>query len=66
LHFTGQADARRRAAKRPFVLQVPDNKADAVLYERLPLSGNFDVILLSGSFSCPNDIEHCLWLPPPV
>jgi len=30
----GAADARRRARRRPFVLQVPDNKADAVLCER--------------------------------
>jgi hypothetical protein len=29
------ADARRRARRRPFVLQVPDNKADAVPFERL-------------------------------
>jgi hypothetical protein len=32
----GAADARRRARRRPFVLQVPDNKADAVPCERLP------------------------------
>ena len=31
----GGADARRRACRRPFVLQVPDNKADAVPCERL-------------------------------
>ena len=31
----GVADARRRARRRPFVLQVPDNKADAVPCERL-------------------------------
>ena len=31
----GAADARRRARRRPFVLQVPDNKADAVPCERL-------------------------------
>jgi hypothetical protein len=31
----GAADARRRARKRTFVLQVPDNKADAVPCERL-------------------------------
>jgi hypothetical protein len=32
----GAADARRRARRRPFfVLQVPDNKADAVSCERL-------------------------------
>jgi hypothetical protein len=33
----GAADARRRARRRTFVLQVPDNKADAVPCERLPL-----------------------------
>jgi hypothetical protein len=32
----GAADARRRARRRTFVLQVPDNKADAVPCERLP------------------------------
>mgnify|MGYP006896057916 CR=1 FL=1 len=31
----GAADARRRARRRTFVLQVPDNKADAVPCERL-------------------------------
>ena len=31
----GAADARRRVRRRPFVLQVPDNKADAVPCERL-------------------------------
>jgi hypothetical protein len=31
----GAADARRRVRSRPFVLQVPDNKADAVTCERL-------------------------------
>jgi len=31
----GVADAKRRARRRPFVLQVPDNKADAVPCERL-------------------------------
>jgi len=31
----GAADARRRARRRPFVLQVPDNKADAVPCETL-------------------------------
>ena len=34
----GAADARRRARRRTFVLQVPDNKADAVPCERLPKS----------------------------
>jgi hypothetical protein len=34
----GAADARRRARRRTFVLQVPDNKADAVPCERLPLN----------------------------
>ena len=33
----GAADARRRARRRTFVLQVPDNKADAVPCERLHL-----------------------------
>lgn len=33
----GAADARRRARRRTFVLQVPDNKADAVPCERLQL-----------------------------
>jgi hypothetical protein len=32
----GAADARHRVRRRPFVLQVPDNKADAVPCERLP------------------------------
>jgi deoxyribonuclease V len=32
----GAADARRRARRRTFVRQVPDNKAEAVLRERLP------------------------------
>jgi len=32
----GAADARRRVRGRPFVLQVPDNKPDAVPCERLP------------------------------
>jgi hypothetical protein len=32
----GAADARRRARRRTIVLQVPDNKADAVSCERLP------------------------------
>jgi len=36
----GAADARRRARRRTFVLQVSDNKADAVPCERL-LSFNF-------------------------
>ena len=31
----GAADARRRARRRTFVLQMPDNKADAVPCERL-------------------------------
>jgi hypothetical protein len=31
----GAADARRRARRRTFVLQVPGNKADAVTCERL-------------------------------
>jgi hypothetical protein len=31
----GAADARRRVRRRPFVLQVPDNKADAVPCECL-------------------------------
>jgi hypothetical protein len=31
----GAADTRRRARRRTFVLQVPDNKADAVPCERL-------------------------------
>jgi hypothetical protein len=31
----GAADARRRACRRTFVLQVHDNKADAVPCERL-------------------------------
>jgi hypothetical protein len=31
----GAADARRRARRRTFVLQVPDNKADAVPCECL-------------------------------
>jgi hypothetical protein len=31
----GAADARRRARRRTFVLQVADNKADAVTCERL-------------------------------
>jgi hypothetical protein len=31
----GAADARRRARRRTFVLQVPDNKSDAVRCERL-------------------------------
>ena len=31
----GAADARRRTRRRTFVLQVPDNKADAVPCERL-------------------------------
>jgi len=32
----GAADVRRRVRRRTFVLQVPDNKADAVPCERLP------------------------------
>jgi len=36
----GAADARRRARRRTVVLQVPDNKADAVPCERLPISGS--------------------------
>ena len=35
----GAAGARRRARRRTFVLQVPDNKADAVPCERLPSTG---------------------------
>jgi hypothetical protein len=31
----GVADARRRVRRRTFVPQVPDNKADAVPFERL-------------------------------
>ena len=31
----GAADARRRVRTRTLVLQVPDNKADAVPFERL-------------------------------
>jgi hypothetical protein len=31
----GAADARRQARRRTFVLQVPDNKADAVPCERI-------------------------------
>ncbi len=34
-HLQGAADARRRARRRTFVLQTPDNKADAVPCERL-------------------------------
>jgi hypothetical protein len=33
----GAADARRRARRWSFVLQVPDKKADAVPCERLPM-----------------------------
>jgi hypothetical protein len=36
----GVADARRRARRRTFVLQVPDNKADAVPCERLRKSSS--------------------------
>jgi len=32
----GAADERRRVRRRTYVLQVPDNKADAVPCERLP------------------------------
>ena len=35
----GTADARRRARRRTLVLQVPDNKADAVPCERIPRNG---------------------------
>ena len=35
----GAADARRRARRRTFVLQVPENKADAVPCERLRFYG---------------------------
>ena len=35
-HLQGAADARRRIRRRPFILQVPGNKADAVSCERLP------------------------------
>jgi hypothetical protein len=35
----GAADAMRQARRRSFVLQVPDNKADAVSCERLPRFG---------------------------
>ena len=34
-HLQGAADARRRVRRRTFVLQVPDNKADAVPCEGL-------------------------------
>ena len=33
----GAADARRRVRRRAIVLQVPDNKADAVPCERLQI-----------------------------
>jgi hypothetical protein len=36
----GAANARRRARRRTFVLQVPDNKADAVHCKRLPNFNN--------------------------
>jgi hypothetical protein len=35
MRLQGAADARRRVRKRTFVLQMPDNKADAVPCERL-------------------------------
>jgi len=35
MRLQGAADARRRARRRTLVLQVPDNKADAVPCERL-------------------------------
>ena len=35
----GAADARRRVRRRTFVLQVPDNKTDAVPCERLQVFG---------------------------
>ncbi|MGB5424436.1 MAG: hypothetical protein WBN03_19890, partial [Desulfobacterales bacterium] len=35
----GAADVRRRARRRTFVLQAPENKADAVPCERLQLGG---------------------------
>jgi hypothetical protein len=34
-HFTGQAHAGRQVHKRPYDLQVPDNKAEAVPGNRL-------------------------------
>jgi len=34
-HLQGAADARSRVRRRTFLLQVPDNKADAVPCERL-------------------------------
>ena len=40
----GAADARRRARRRTFVLQVPDNKADAGPCERLPHSSSGPVV----------------------
>ncbi len=37
MRLQGVADARRRARRRTFVLQVPNNRADAVPCKRLPL-----------------------------
>ena len=45
----GAEDARRRVRRRTFVLQVPDNKADAVPCERLPFIHLFDTNYLSRS-----------------
>ena len=41
----GAADARRRARRRTFVLQVPDNKADAVPCEPLLRKDSPEVLL---------------------
>jgi len=40
-HLQGAAEARRRVCRRPFVLQVPDNKTDAVPCERLSIFNCF-------------------------
>ena len=62
----GAADARRRARRRTFVLQVPDNEADAVPCERLrkiipyPLHGvlNLTFSLLSGKITLNDKKLH--------
>ena len=47
----GAADARRRVRRRTFVLQVPDNKADAVPCERLQVSIFEDIFVEAPSAS---------------
>ena len=57
----GAADARRRARRRAFELQVPDNTADAVSCERLSFFYNLvAVYFVEQSLTRQSQVAGCL------